>query len=147
MVLHTTTAQPCVQDKVQQPTRDCSYETKVPNSEVFCQNYFKFSEMMKVGINVICGSFLCTNTTKKKLCLYTHQLSRPKCFAKKCCSLGLANCTRVKLAVSSPCRHFRDLAKKTPTQKRADKLKKKLKKHIMEKSYYKQLRRIISNDF
>jgi len=32
--------------------------------------------------------------------------------------------TRVKLAVTSPSSHFRDLAKKTPTQKRADKLKK-----------------------
>jgi len=51
--------------------------------------------------------------------------------------------TRVKLAVTSPSRHFRDLAKKPPTQKRAD----KIKKHIMVKSYYKQLRRIISNNF
>ena len=55
--------------------------------------------------------------------------------------------TRVKLAVSSPSQHFRDLAKKPPTQKRADKLKKNLKKHIVAKSYYKQLGRIISNDF
>jgi len=31
--------------------------------------------------------------------------------------------TRVKLAVTSPSRHFRDLAKKTPKQKRTDKLK------------------------
>jgi len=43
-------------------------------------------------------------------------------------------CTRVKLAVTSPSRHFRDLAKKTPIQKRADKLKKYSKKHIMLKS-------------
>jgi len=42
--------------------------------------------------------------------------------------------TRVKLAVTSPSRHFRDLAKKTPTRKRADKLKKYSKKHIMAKS-------------
>jgi len=42
--------------------------------------------------------------------------------------------TRVKLAVTSPSRHFRDLAKKTPTEKRADKLKKYSKKHIMAKS-------------
>jgi len=54
--------------------------------------------------------------------------------------------TRVKLAVSSSSRHFCDFAKKLPTQKRADKIK-KLKKHIMVKSYYKQLRRIISNNF
>jgi len=31
--------------------------------------------------------------------------------------------TRVKLAVTSPSRHFCDLAKKTPKQKRTDKLK------------------------
>jgi len=55
--------------------------------------------------------------------------------------------TRVKLAVTSPSRYFRDLAKKPPTQKRADKLKKNSKKHIMVKLYYKQLRRITSNDF
>ena len=42
--------------------------------------------------------------------------------------------TKVKLAVTSPSRHFRNLAKKTPTQKRTDKLKKILKKHIMLKS-------------
>jgi len=40
-----------------------------------------------------------------------------------------------------------DLAKKTPKQKRTEMLKKIKKKHIMVKSYYKQLRRIISNDF
>jgi len=37
-------------------------------------------------------------------------------------------CTGVKLAVTSPSRHFRDLAKKPPTQKRANKLKKNSKK-------------------
>jgi len=39
-----------------------------------------------------------------------------------------------KLAATSPSRHFRDWAKKTSTQKRADKLKKYSKKHIMLKS-------------
>jgi len=36
--------------------------------------------------------------------------------------------TRVKLAVTSPSRHFRDLAKKTQKQKRTDKPKKPSKK-------------------
>jgi len=31
--------------------------------------------------------------------------------------------TKVKLAITSPSRHFRDLAKKTPELKRTDKLK------------------------
>jgi len=61
------------------------------------------------------------------------------------CSLAIA--TRVKLAVISPSRHFRDLAKKTPKQKRTDMQKKLKKKHIMAKSYHKQLGRIVSNDF
>jgi len=38
--------------------------------------------MMGIGMKSKCGKFLCTNTTKKKLSLYTQQLSRPKCFAK-----------------------------------------------------------------
>jgi len=38
--------------------------------------------MMRIGMNVMCGSFLCTNTTKKKLFLYTQQLSKPKRYLK-----------------------------------------------------------------
>jgi len=38
--------------------------------------------MMRIGMNVTCGSFLCTYTTKKTLFVYTQQLSRPKRFLK-----------------------------------------------------------------
>jgi len=32
--------------------------------------------MMRTGMNIIGGNFLCTNTNKKKLSLHTQQLSR-----------------------------------------------------------------------
>ena len=69
------------QDKVMQPTCICSYESKVPSSEVFFRiaSNAHHSEMMRVGIKIICGSFLCTNMTKKKSSLY---MSGPKCFAR-----------------------------------------------------------------
>jgi len=38
--------------------------------------------MMGIGMNILCGNFLCTSMTKKKFSLYTQQLSGPKCFAK-----------------------------------------------------------------
>jgi len=36
---------------------------------------------MGIGMKIICGNFLSTNTTKKRLSLYTQQLSGPTCFA------------------------------------------------------------------
>jgi len=44
--------------------------------------------MMRIDMNIICEHFLCTNTTEKKLSLYTQQLSRPKCFAKSVVALA-----------------------------------------------------------
>jgi len=38
--------------------------------------------MKRIGLNIICENFLSTNTTKKKLSLYTQQQLRPKCFAE-----------------------------------------------------------------
>jgi len=44
------------------------------------------------------------------------------CYLKKVEQLWLGLCLN-QLAVTSPSRHFRDLAKKSPKQKRTDKLK------------------------
>ena len=75
-------------------------------------------------------------------------LSRQGC---SCClpCYAKANVTvwdQSKASVTSPSRHFCDLAKKTPKQKRTDKLKNNSRKTYYGKSYHKQLRRIVSND-
>jgi len=66
MVLHRTTVQPCWKGSSLVPMHAYRYDLKVQNSEGFNYNYIKFSEMMCAGMKIICGNFLCTNTSTKK---------------------------------------------------------------------------------